>query len=120
MVVNKKNHRPTSNDAYIGRVRSGMHYGNPFSFHGETLATVVVANRRECINAFYDWIMGDAWQEVEPSRRKWIIQHLLALKGKTLVCWCAPLPCHGDVYEELLQHIEEGDEVGQKLLQMMG
>lgn len=23
------------------------------------------------------------------------------LKGKTLGCWCAPLPCHGDVLMEL-------------------
>ena len=25
----------------------------------------------------------------------------LELKGKTLGCWCKPLPCHGDVLAEL-------------------
>lgn len=28
--------------------------------------------------------------------------NLEELRGKTLVCWCSPLPCHGDVLLELL------------------
>lgn len=25
------------------------------------------------------------------------LEHLAELHGKTLACWCAPLPCHGEV-----------------------
>jgi len=25
------------------------------------------------------------------------------LKGKRLGCWCAPLPCHGDILRELCE-----------------
>lgn len=29
------------------------------------------------------------------------IDEIRALRGKTLICWCAPLPCHGDVLARL-------------------
>jgi Domain of unknown function (DUF4326) len=32
------------------------------------------------------------------------------LRGKTLVCWCAPLPCHGDVLVELANLMAEPPE----------
>jgi len=28
---------------------------------------------------------------------------VLKLKGKTLGCWCKPLPCHGDIIVEYLE-----------------
>jgi hypothetical protein len=31
---------------------------------------------------------------------------LKPLKGKSLVCWCKPLPCHGDVLLELANRKE--------------
>jgi len=46
-------------------------------------------------------------EEVIAKYRAWIVTqpHLLAdlheLKGKVLGCWCSPLPCHGDVLDEL-------------------
>ena len=30
---------------------------------------------------------------------------LRALKGKLLGCWCAPLPCHGDVLTRLIEEV---------------
>jgi len=45
--------------------------------------------------------------QVIQKYRAWILTqpHLLArlpeLRGKTLGCWCAPRPCHGDVLAEL-------------------
>ena len=32
----------------------------------------------------------------------------IELRGKDLVCWCAPLPCHGDVLIEVANSIPEG------------
>jgi hypothetical protein len=31
-----------------------------------------------------------------------LIDQVQELQGKTLVCWCAPLPCHGDILMELM------------------
>jgi Domain of unknown function (DUF4326) len=32
--------------------------------------------------------------------------HLLALKGKTLVCWCKPKRCHADLLAQLADSLE--------------
>jgi hypothetical protein len=49
-------------------------------------------------------------EEVVQKYREWIIaarpdlmSELHTIKGKTLACWCAPLPCHGDVLAELAE-----------------
>src|SRR3989338_10387795 len=34
---------------------------------------------------------------------------VLALKGKILGCWCAPLACHGDVLKEIAETMKESD-----------
>jgi hypothetical protein len=45
--------------------------------------------------------------EVIAKYRAWIVQQpalmaaLPELRGKDLVCWCAPSPCHADVLLEL-------------------
>lgn len=83
---------------YIGRKREGMHFGNPFSSHPSSLAEVKVGSRDESIEAFRQWIEGQAYQEVEPDRRDWIKENMWRLQGKTLVCFCHPQPCHGDSY----------------------
>ncbi|MHC4188367.1 MAG: DUF4326 domain-containing protein [Planctomycetota bacterium] len=48
-------------------------------------------------------------EEVIEMYRKWILtqphllEQLYILEGKRLGCWCAPLPCHGDILIELLE-----------------
>jgi len=43
-------------------------------------------------------------EEVIAKHKQWLFNQpvfvslLRHLKGKTLGCWCAPLPCHGDIY----------------------
>ena len=66
---------------YIGRPSP---YGNPYvvGVHGE---------RGECIEMFASWI-----QKPEQSRLVEIAKR--ELKGKDLICWCAPKPCHGRVW----------------------
>jgi hypothetical protein len=29
---------------------------------------------------------------------------VLKLRGKSLVCFCKPKPCHGDIYVQILKH----------------
>jgi len=50
---------------------------------------------------------GEGRQDVIEKYREYIknsplMDDLHELKGKTLGCWCAPKPCHGDVLLELL------------------
>ena len=80
-VVNKYKHTPTPNDVYIGR---GSKWGNPFKIgqHG---------TRSEVIQKYREYI-------VENQK---LMASLHELKGKTLVCFCKPQACHGDVLKEL-------------------
>lgn len=90
-------------DVYIGRPADDapMHYGNPFAIKDGTKATVILPSRNEAIAAFYNWLAGEAWQDIEPTRRVWIVANLPTLRGKVLGCWCAPQSCHGDVLAAL-------------------
>ena len=74
-----------------------MHFGNPFSHLPGTLAGILVGSRDEAVQAFGEWLDGTAWQEVEPARRLWILENIESLRGKELVCFCAPLLCHGSI-----------------------
>ena len=77
---------------YIGRAVprariAGSKWGNPFkpTRQGDAEAhAVAVAQYR-------------AWLCDQPD----LVAALPELRGRDLVCWCAPLPCHGDVLLEL-------------------
>lgn len=74
------NQRDEHYDVYIGR---GSFWGNPFVIGKD-------GTREEVIQRYLE----DLW-----SRRyeEGMIEKLLELEGKTLGCFCKPLPCHGDV-----------------------
>lgn len=86
---------------YIGRKREGMHHGNPFSSKSNSLAGVKVNTREDSVENCRLWLMREAHQDVEPKRREWILANLHLLRGKTLVCFCHPHACHGDVLARL-------------------
>lgn len=81
--VLNKHHGDASNEAiYIGRPSK---WGNPFVVgkHGE---------RGECVDLYRNWIK---------DQPELISQIKNELKGKDLVCFCAPKKCHGDVIIEI-------------------
>jgi hypothetical protein len=84
-----------------------MHFGNPFYVSNKKtkLGKVEVANLRDCLLAFNDWLDGTAHQDVEPERRQWILDNLELLRGETIGCFCKPKPCHGDIYRGKLGEI---------------
>lgn len=41
------------------------------------------------------------WLATPFGRPKELMEQIEELRGKDLVCWCAPLPCHADVLLEL-------------------
>jgi hypothetical protein len=61
-------------------------WGNPFKIGRDGTREEVIAKYRTRILARTD-----------------LLARLPELKGKTLGCWCKPLPCHGDVLVELVE-----------------
>jgi len=91
-------------EIYIGRKNFGMHFGNPFSFGGKSkIAKLDFSTREECIDAFREWINGTNYTDIEPERRKWVLDKMELLRGRSLGCFCKPQSCHGDVYVEMLE-----------------
>lgn len=72
------NKRVSQDGTYIGRPSK---FGNPFVIgqHG---------SRADVIARYEAWLLSQP-ALVEAAKRE--------LRGKSLVCWCAPLACHGDV-----------------------
>lgn len=63
------------------RIDRGTKWGNPY-------VVGIDGTREECIEKYREGLRGSP-KFVEAARRE--------LKGKQIACWCAPLPCHGDV-----------------------
>ena len=82
MKVFKINEAPAE-AGYVGR---GSAWGNPFKIG-------VDGDRAEVIAKFKAY--AEAKYKEDPT---W----LYALRGKDLVCFCAPLPCHADIIIELI------------------
>jgi hypothetical protein len=85
-VVNKRTY--TGEGIYIGRP---SRWGNPFSHRPETKALHVVATVELAVDAYRAWL----WEEIKAGRIT--LEELAELHGQTLICWCKPGPCHGDV-----------------------
>ncbi len=102
-VVNKKSHKPTSSDWYIGRPSP---LGNPFThLTGRTLAQYVCATRDEAIRRYEDWLDEQlASNALVREEFKALVEYAREGDVTNLVCWCAPLACHGHV---LKRRIEE-------------
>lgn len=83
-VWNKRERVPAS-AVYVGRPTK---FGNPFSHKSGTLARFQVASRDEAVDAFERYLL-ESPELMDAVKRE--------LRGKDLVCWCAPLRCHADV-----------------------
>ena len=78
-VWNKRDKNCPKDAVYVGRPSK---WGNPFKIGRD-------GSREEVIVKYRTWLLED---HQLPFKQ---------LKGKDLVCWCAPLPCHADVLLEL-------------------
>ena len=88
-VVNVKN---SGCDVYIGRP---SRWGNPFSHLPGVRNTMLVTSRDEAVFRYKSHLLS------QPD----LMADLLELKGTRLGCYCAPLPCHGDVLAELADEL---------------
>ena len=81
-VFNKKTDKVPENAVYIGRPSI---FGNPF-------VVGVDGTRKEVIEKYRHHLA------INKDLRKKVIEEL---RGKDLVCWCSPKPCHGDILLEI-------------------
>lgn len=86
-VWNKRTETPPASAVYVGRP---TRWGNPFS--------VEVHGRDGAVRKHAQWLLG-----LEPGEREAL---LAPLRGKELVCWCAPAACHAYT---LAMYADEGD-----------
>lgn len=87
-VHNKHKDTAPPGAVYIGR---GSIYGNPF--------VINVDGTREEVIAKYK-----VWVQEHPTLLRTIKREL---RGRDLVCFCAPKPCHGDYLLELANGEED-------------
>lgn len=80
-ILNKKRDGLPANAVYIGRPGK---WGNPFVIGRD-------GSREQVIAKFRDYLL----------RSPRLMADLHELRGRDLVCWCAPCACHGDVLVEL-------------------
>jgi len=83
---------PTWTGVPIQRIDRSTPFGNPFHISSRCTRELAIARFTEY------WLSP----EIEPLRALAV----QTLRGHDLACWCAPLPCHGDVlmkwlYQEL-------------------
>lgn len=83
-VLNRKIDKVPPGAVYVGRPSK---WGNPFKIgkHG---------TREEVIARYRDYIIDRI--ATNPG-----VYDLMELRGKDLVCWCHPQPCHADILLEL-------------------
>ena len=71
------------------RIDRKSRWGNPFEMDGHSME-----ERLRVIKEYRVWL----WKQIRNGN--YSLKDLAELDGKDLYCWCAPLPCHGDVLEK--------------------
>lgn len=82
--------KKTKFDVYIGRPSK---WGNPYSWLPSTPEEFKVETREDAITAYLLWVVNQSE----------LMDALPEIRGKTLGCWCAPKPCHGDTLLKLAE-----------------
>lgn len=87
-VFNKWRDRVPADAVYVGRPTI---WGNPYVIGRD-------GDRDEVIRKYREYV----------THRPDLLARLPELRGKDLVCWCAPKPCHADILLELANSEEMG------------
>ena len=97
-VLNKRHDMPAGdNRVYVGRPTK---WGNRFTHERKVWEKWQHSNNplylvdtvEEAVAKYEDWLVNESG--LDPKE----------LKGKDLVCWCSPGPCHADVLLRLANH----------------
>lgn len=91
-VLNKRTDTISPDAVYVGRPSK---WGNPYKIGSKIKgAPDKPLTRMDCVVMHHDWILMEKGGEV-------LLKDIRELRGKDLVCWCSPLPCHADILLEL-------------------
>lgn len=90
-VWNKRDPNCPPGAIYVGRPTK---WGNPWSHRPSRFEEVIlVPTREDAVSLFINDVMIRRPHMIEAAQRE--------LRGKHLVCWCAPEPCHADFWLEV-------------------
>ena len=94
-VLNKRTDKIPPEAVYVGRPSK---WGNPWRIGEKHPADGHRLTRKEVIELY----QNNIGQMLKAKRDDGsLILNIEELKGKDLVCWCSPLPCHADILLEL-------------------
>lgn len=101
MLITVANVRTTKDGVYIGRAmpRQGLKaspLGNPYRLDEGEDRSVPIEQYRRRLLAF---LQHDTAERREIER----LTELARAGDLVLLCWCAPLACHGDVVKEIIE-----------------
>ncbi len=92
--IKQRTRTPPKNTFYIGR---GSLFGNPYKI-SSTLG------RKQVIECFTEFWYDDLIHQIEIQEKLYEMIDLLNQREDVyLSCFCAPLPCHGDVIKSTLE-----------------
>jgi len=90
---------------YIGR-RNGQLAGSPLA---NKFKIDLHTTRMQAISLYKRWL----WEQMQidtPALRELLrIKQLNEVGNVTLLCWCKPLPCHGDVIISAIDWLNKQD-----------
>ena len=91
-------------DVYIGR---GSRWGNPFRMPADGTREQVIEKYEAWLNGVID-VTIDKCKAAKVPTNSPTMEEIMKLKGKKLGCFCAPLPCHGEVFIRMIEEHENG------------
>ena len=88
---NKRDPNTPKDAVYVGRPTK---WGNPFRVGDPDSIHPIEVNKMD-----RDWVVSrfDSWIHCDLNAKPLYDAAKVELKGKDLVCWCAPKSCHADV-----------------------
>ena len=96
-VLNKRTDKIPPDAIYVGRPSI---WGNPLTIHEVMVLRKVT--KEEAHKIATEWYRRYLEEDFKQHGGNSLIELAKKrLKGKDLVCWCAPLPCHADILLEL-------------------
>jgi hypothetical protein len=102
-VENKRTYR--GNGVYVGRPTI---LGNPYSHIGRCLAKYRTDSRKESIEKYKLWLDHEMRKGGAVKAEVEKLAQLYKKAGElTLICWCAPKPCHAYILAAVIDEIAE-------------
>lgn len=101
--------RPILNWVYIGRAMRGNALYGDHSPVANLFKMSSTASRADVVRQYKSWLW-EKMQDTESDQYRELLKIMemaLSAKGISVVCWCHPLPCHGDVVKSAIEWLWE-------------